>query len=268
MLDNDPAAAPAPADIPAADAPAPASDPAAAAPASDAPPAGDDPAPSGDADAPKRTPWFQERINELTRKNFEKRRARADAAEAALMARLQGDKPEGQDEAAKPTGDGKRVYTEDEVRQLVAREAAQKAEIDSFNKACDAAFDKGAAKHADFKDAVATLTQAGVISQQDISFVQDALETEAPEEVLYHLGKNPEEALELMRLNPRARAIRLDRLARTLSTPAAKPISAAPPPGTPVGGSAKAELDLYDPNLSTAEFVRRRNEEEAAARRR
>ena len=79
-------------------------------------------------------------------------------------------------------------------------------------------------------------------------------------DIAYHLGKNPAEAERIASLDPVAQVWELGKLAATLNT---KPVSKAPPPVEPVKAGRSASNDLYDPNLSTEQFIKLRNKQVA-----
>lgn len=210
-------------------------------------PAADDPP------APKKGSWAQKRIDELTGEKYDEKRAReaaearADAAEALLRGTGKVDPP-----AAAAPADGERRYTQAEVEATAAQIAAAR----NFNERCDTLFEAAAAKHTDFPDAVKTLNQAGVMS---VPFVEAAMATDAPADVLHHLGQDPEEAQRISKLPPARMGVELAKLAAKLSAPkAAAAISGAPDPIKPLGGAAKPELDIYDSTLSDADYYSRR----------
>lgn len=82
--------------------------------------------------------------------------------------------------------------------------------------------------------------------------------TENGVDLAYHLGKNPKEAARIAELDPVSQVYELGQLAARLQT---KPVSKAPPPVEPVRAGRSASNDLYDPNLSTEQFIRMRNKQ-------
>jgi hypothetical protein len=90
------------------------------------------------------------------------------------------------------------------------------------------------------------------------------LESDKPEALLYHLGKNPDLAAELTDLSPTQLARKLDRIERDMASALKPKSSNAPKPLEPVKGVASdSELG---PNLSDAEWMRRREAQIKAAR--
>lgn len=80
-------------------------------------------------------------------------------------------------------------------------------------------------------------------------------------ELIYHLGKNPQEAARIFNLPPFLQAKELGKLeAKLASAPPAKPLSSAPEPINPVGGKGSHPVvDTTDPRsdkLSTAEWMK------------
>jgi hypothetical protein len=78
-------------------------------------------------------------------------------------------------------------------------------------------------------------------------------------EVLYHLGKNPTEAIRIASLNPAACAREIGKLEAKLESQSKK-TSSAPPPPKPVHGGAKATSGLRD-DIPVDEWLKRRNAE-------
>lgn len=235
-------------DPPATD-PAPASDPA---PADLAPATAADP-PTPEPEQPKREPWFTRRIDDLTREKYELREQLArEKAEretlAAMLGRPAGETPQPENTAPRPAAPSPAPVGDVEAR--AATLAQQMLRQQQFNDACNAVVEKGAAAFGDkFNGALGNLGKAGVISNEDSSFIEAALATEAPEKVLYELGNNPEEAMRIAALPPIARGIAMDRMARELAAPKSADVSKAPPPITPIDRSARKTIDLADPDL-------------------
>ncbi|MFQ5915614.1 MAG: hypothetical protein ACE5JS_20785, partial [Nitrospinota bacterium] len=85
-------------------------------------------------------------------------------------------------------------------------------------------------------------------------------ESERGPEIAYHLGKNLQEANRIAMLPTHQIFREIGRLEARFSAPASRAVSGAPPPITPVQGTAAAEKDLS--KMSTEEFIARRNQEE------
>jgi hypothetical protein len=144
-----------------------------------------------------------------------------------------------------------------EFDQLVLTEAQKVAARDAFNRDCNAIFEDGSKKHGEaFKEAVANLNALGFM---DPGLVQAAMATGAAADVINALGEDVDEAQRIAALPPVQKGVELAKLAAKISAPAAGPqISRMPAPITPVGGTAQASNDVYDPGLSDEEYYRRR----------
>lgn len=251
------------------------------------------PAPAGDGAAG--------RISQLTAEKWSEKRAR-EAAEAraklaedtlAELARLDPEvaKRIGAPEAP-PVADGRppaRTYTQAEVQAEARRLAAE----GDFNRRVNDAVLSGRAAHTDFDAAIGAMKELTPVIPGDL--VAAALETGAPGDVLYALGKDRVEYDRILSMSPIAQAIAISQLAgklkaeKDLATQVEKAkrqgegndldavgaagaprVSRAPEPIKPAiraGGRSNGELPIDDPNLPLAEFIKRRNEQEAAAHR-
>jgi hypothetical protein len=115
-------------------------------------------------------------------------------------------------------------------------------------------------KHPDFDD---------VVMSEDLEIsphMRDAImNSEDGAEVAYWLGKNPEQASRIARLNPYHQMLELGRVSARLAAPPPPPApkpqaSAAPAPITPVRAKAVAVEGLRD-DVSVEEWMRRRAKE-------
>jgi hypothetical protein len=210
-----------------------------------------------DADKPKQTPWWQKRIDEVTKKRYESdaRAERAENEARALRALLEAngaDLSPTESDAAPANG---RTYTEAELNTIAEQKAGQIAAAQSFNAQCNGVYEAGEKAFPDFAEAISNLGMVGAISAHDTSFLQAAFETDAPEKVLHALGKDPDEAARIMALSPTRRAIEMDRLATKLTAAPKARVSGAPAPITPIDASAKPAFDPADPGVSDAEWM-------------
>lgn len=89
---------------------------------------------------------------------------------------------------------------QEKVAKTAEEEHVKQVELEK-NEALDEALDAGRAKYADF-DAVALAKE--VMITEDL--VVTILDSEIAEEIMYYLGKNPDEAADLSKLNPRRAA--------------------------------------------------------------
>lgn len=179
---------------------------------------------------PKRKPWFQQRIDELTREKHEARR-QADALAGYLRQIQQGQQlPQQQDSTQPPPG-----YV---PASEVARIAAQQLEAERFDEACNAIADHGEATFKDFQTAVANFQSIGGPPPALLEAVT-ALGKEDGARVYYELGTNPDEAMRLARLSPARMAVEIAKMAAKPAV--ARPVSKVPPPIAPIAaGRAEA----------------------------
>ena len=92
------------------------------------------------------------------------------------------------------------------------------------------------------------------------SMMQAILRAEKGADVAYFLGKNPEIASQLSRMDPVSVAIRIGEIAATVVRPAAKKTTSAPPPISPVGSRSGAPQKDPD-KMSIDEWTRWRNDQ-------
>jgi hypothetical protein len=172
-----------------------------------------------------------------------------------------------------------RWIVRDEQRTQAAkdqREAAEQASKDNYDAHLGRIEDARTA-HDDFDDTVASAPAFTFASEQsNIAFQLAVVEADNGPEVLYHLAKNPEEMAKFEGLSPVKVQMMVGRISHALSpstsdTSAAKtPTSKTPAPTTPVKRSttAASATDMRDPKMSTDDWIRKRNEQERAQRRR
>lgn len=196
----------------------------------------------------KRTPWFQTRIDELTRARHEERR-RADEAQQRLtqyeqqFALMQQGDPDQQHQQP----------NQFDVRTLAQQEASRMLAEQRFADQCNKVYSSGKAEFQDFDQAVANLQMVGVSRD----FLELATSSDAGAKLLHHLGTDLDEAARIASLPPVQMARELTRLEFKLGQPAApKPVSKAPAPITPLGSSATNDVDPA--RMSDAEWYAQR----------
>jgi hypothetical protein len=101
-------------------------------------------------------------------------------------------------------------------------------------------------RYADFDAALAVATNTQFVSPQIAEMV---LSSEQPADLAYHLGKNPQLAVQLSQMPPLMAARELGKIEATLTAPAPK-ISKAPPPINPVRPNGTAVKRLEDMTAS------------------
>lgn len=134
--------------------------------------------------------------------------------------------------------------------------AREIASVERFTEKCNAVAKDGAKKFTDFDASLKSLAaETGPLFDahgRPGDLMKVVMESDAPDALLYHLGKNPDVAADLVDLTPTQLARRLDRFEREM-TQAAKPkVSSAPKPLKPVAGGGAS---VKDPSQMTdAEF--------------
>jgi len=218
----------------------------------------------------KKKPWFQKRIDEITRQRHEAERRAQELQEMLQKVIDQGRQqaqpgqqqtppqqaqpaPEFQPTRPAPT---REQYEFDEEKYLNAvvdwrleqREAKaiherRQAEIQTtqrnFLQTAEQrriqTIEGGRAKYPDYDESIKALPYS-VMNEEMLVAV---LETDNPVDVSYHLAKNPAEAERISKLPFIKKAMELGRLETKISQ-VSKPTSQAPPPPTPVGGRTPA----------------------------
>lgn len=193
-----------------------------------------------DPEAPKKEPWFQKRIGELTREKYEARREAETHAHELTQLR----------EQLARQGDPTQQPNQGDVQTLVQREAARLVAERSFNDACNKVYETGKAEFPNFDKAVSNLQLVGVGRE----FLELTATSDAGAKLINHLGTDLDEAARIASLPPLQMARELTRLEIKLGQTQAKPTSNAPAPLTLVNGTqggAKSPSEMTD-----AEFAK------------
>lgn len=197
---------------------------------------------------PKRTPWWQTRIDQLTREKHDERR-RADAAASALQTALEHAQavPEPTEPASTttppapaPTPQG---LSDAEINRRAEALANQRALQRSFDDACNRVADAGKSEYPDWSETLTTLGQMGGVPNAALEAITEAKDGH---KLMDHLAKNPDEAMRIFALPPIRQAVEIARLETSLLAPKARAISATPPPAKPLGGAQRITADLRD----------------------
>lgn len=201
---------------------------------------------------PKRVPWYQDRINQLTRqKNEEKQRAEALQAEIAAL------KPAEGAEQPKPF-DPKQF--EQLIDQAAERKVLQQQAISRQKGFLEAGNREFGAQ--DFMEKCNEVAALGAGDSADfMQFITDPDIVPEGHKVLAALADQPEEAQRILAMPPIKMAGALARFAATAKVPE-KQISKAPPPIKPIGGTAKSSTP--NDNEPIGEWMAKRRAELAA----
>lgn len=202
----------------------------------------------------KPQPWVQKRIDQLTAQRYATQ-AELDAARREnetyrrLIEAQQNGKPVQLPQQQQDTRDPQ------ELAQQIVRQQA-------FDARCNDAYTQGKAEFSDFDDSIKSLQLLGQIPQE---FLEAVTSMEKPHAVLYALAGDLDNAARILSLSPVAQGRELERLAQKAGTPKTQPVSNAPAPITPVGGSSTVEAD---PNkMSTDDWMKWREAQLAAKKR-
>lgn len=237
----------------------------------DTPPAGEPPVEDEAEATAKRERDAKTRIDRLNRERYEAIRQRDEYA--AMLQQLQRQQPP----PGTPPTNAADPY--EQGRAQGHNEAQERAVAERFNAACNDLFRRGQDEYGDMPDAVAALNAVGYGARPDAL----AALTQLPDghRVYRELASDLDNAARILQLPPMAMALELARMSRgqndnlpqpandngARAAPLPPPVSRAPAPLRPVGGmSARSEKPLSDPNLSMAEFIRRRDREERGSR--
>lgn len=145
---------------------------------------------------------------------------------------------------------------QNEANRRLQAEAARRAEAE-FNAKCNTVYQSGIEKLGDdFEAAVQNLRDAGAMHP---AILEAVLETEAPADVLYKLGADPDQAVALLNMTPTRRAIAIARMAAPAAAPKKEPVrlSNAPRPIPPLEGSARVTNDPRDSDSDREWFAKR-----------
>lgn len=216
--------------------------------------------PAQEEEKPKPKRSAQQRIDEITRaKHDAEREAEFWRQKATAKADAPADKPT--IDKYKDYGEFVEALTDWKAGQRVS-EALAKRDADRAGEAharaekagTDAWQERQIAVREALPDYDAVIGKSTVEVAQHV--IQALLDSEHGPEVAYHLAKHPEQAERINSLSPLSAAREIGRLEATLSPPskpvgsfAAKPISGAPAPISPVRGSAAGVMP--DPDQMT-----------------
>lgn len=237
-----------------------------------------EPGPAPADEPPKKKPWWETRLSEVSAKKneYESRNRALEEQNAALIAALasaKGDTPpasphsQPQPPAAQPQApDARQPLQQQDIDKMVQQRAAEIARVQQFNEACNRSYNAGKSEFSDFDEAVRNLGMVGALGENgNPAFLEIVTEMPEGHKVLHHLGKNLDDAARLVNLPPTKLAVELARLESTLNQPATpKPISNAPAPVRTIDGKGKAEARLDDDKLPIDKWMELRRQQKAA----
>jgi hypothetical protein len=194
--------------------------------------------------------WAIKRIGELTRARHDAERKASDATgEAAryraLVEQMRQESGAEQGQLQQPA-----PQQPQDIDALVEQRATQKAQQEQIQARGKSVATVGETEFSDWGTAVQTLDALGISDSQ----VSSLLGMEDAHKVIYTLGKNPEEAARILSLPPVEQGRALERLALKAAQPAAKAVSKAPAPISPVDSNVSGEVDPA--KMSMAEWAK------------
>lgn len=194
-----------------------------------------------EAPKPKHKPWFQERIDQVTREKYDAIR-RAEAAEALADRLSKGEPP--------------KADTPQDVNRLAEQKAAELVQQREFNTKCDTIYSSGAEEFGQEWDS--TLANFGMLGGLNQPFLEAVTQLPDAHKVLHQLGSDMDAAARIMSLSPIPMAVELARLsAKPVKT---APVSKAPPPITPIDGAGTPGSGEPDPS-NVAAWIKWRDEQ-------
>lgn len=198
---------------------------------------------------PKKAPWWDKRIAVLTAKNASAEQMLADAN--ARLAKYENTAPQ-------PDG----TMTQADFDKAVEARAAQKAAEQVRSTRLALLIETGNKEYSEPEFRTKSNTLASLGATENPAFMAELTEAEHGHKIVAYLGDHPDEAARIMAM-PAQRMIReMARLdIKVAAGPAPKPVSKAAAPVNPVGGNAKLEARLDDPNLSIDKWIELRNKD-------
>jgi len=170
---------------------------------------------------PQNRPWYEGRIDTLTRQRREAEEAAAakDREIAELKAKLT---PAAPTPPATPTPTAPSVPL-NEVERIANERAKALADQATFDRQANEIYTRGMAAHgADFQRALDQLKMAGGLARHH---VEAAVEAGNPEKILMELAKDPAEAARVLALSPVQGIAAIAKMGARLGSTPTKPIS-------------------------------------------
>ena len=203
-----------------------------------------------EAEPPKRTPWFQKRIDEVTAKKYEAEREAAywrGIAEGRAPAQPTPQQPvTPPDRWEDPEGYDRWLI--EQAKQEFQGEFKQQQRLSTYGERVA----RFAESNPDYNDLVTTNRDLPITP----NMANVIFESDLGPQVAYHLGKNPQEARRIAALPDYLQAAELGKLEVKLSQPApkAQPKTPPPPPPQTVSGLS-AGLNKSPTDMTMAEYV-------------
>jgi hypothetical protein len=195
---------------------------------------------------------LESRIARLTGKRGAAEREVALLRQELAQVRGSGDGQAGQD--------GEPKFSEAEIERIADRKAKEIASRQSLAQTASKVIEEGQ-KLEGFKEAVDALAEVIPFTDEKgnaTPFIKAVFRTPVAASLLKYLGENPDEAEDLIALDPVEQGWRFAELSQKLKQAAVKKTSAAPQPIRPVGGTASSSAEP-DPDKDPAAWIAARN---------
>jgi hypothetical protein len=200
---------------------------------------------------PKKAPWWDKRIAVLTAKNASAEQMLADAN--ARLAKYENTAPQQQ-------SDG--TMTQADFDKAVEARAAQKAADQVRSTRLALLIETGNKEYSEPEFRTKSNTLASLGATENPAFMAELTESEHGHKIVAFLGDHPDEAARILAMPPQKLIREMAKLdIKVAASPAPKPVSKAAAPVSPVGGNAKLEARLDDPNLSIDKWIELRNKD-------
>lgn len=190
--------------------------------------------------------WELKRINQLTRQRHEAEREAQTHKDSAERYRLLVEQMQ-RGETTEPN-----AQEPQDIDALVNKRAEQLSQQKAMQERGQSVSKMGGESYPDFESAVKTLDAIGISDDQ----VRNLLGLDDAHKVIYHLGKNPDEAMRILALSPLQQGRELERLAtKAAAAPAPNAVSKAPAPIKGIEGSRASAAPDPD-KMSMAEWAK------------
>lgn len=204
---------------------------------------------------PKRVPWFQKRIDEVTAQKYEERR-RADYLQGQLDALLKGNQPPIQqsvpDRWEDPEGYDQWLIEQATVR--ATQQFEQRQAMHNVHRSYEERANAVRQSRPDYDAVVNDPTLPITPLMADV-----IRESETGPEVAYYLGTNRNEAERIARLAPHLQAAALGRIEASISKPQQAQSRTAPPPPPRTVSGLSAGINKSPSDMSMSEYIAWRN---------
>ena len=205
--------------------------------------------------SPTERPWFENRIDGLTREKYE-------LSQKLQMLEEENKKLRVTPPAATPAPTVMPAVTQapaqtkEEFEKAVAVRAAEEVAIQNFNAKCTEIYNAGTTAHTDFQASINSFSKLGGLT---IPFIEASFELDNPSEVIYELSKNLDKASEIFKLPPVKQALALQKFANELN--AASTGTKVPPPIKTVVGAGGGRGDPDPEKMSYPDWLKWREKQ-------